>query len=346
MGNNKVKIFIFGRDKVGWSIDEDRKAVTYIFKKCGFLLTGNIFKATHIFCVWYDLLLNFRYRWLIYYSKLFNKKIIVVITNNITLYPYKVDLLKRFVDICISPSENILNFLKMQNLKVYKIPFFVNETIFKPLNISKQKICQKLGIDFNKIAKKIVIGSFQRDSLGNNLMKPKWQKNPDLLIDILEKLPREKYISLLAGPRRHYIMKKCKNKGIPFLFYGDSNYINNLEDDILINNLNLEIINLLYNLIDIYIVSSKSEGGPKQILESSLTKTLIFSTKVGFAPDIIHPELLFNDNHIQSVIKKIIKFYENPNEFNKYIEYNFKRSKQEVNIDVLKEKYRKVILEN
>jgi len=346
MGNSRVKIFIFGRDKIGWSIDEDRKAVTYIFKKCGFHLTKNIFEATHIFCVWYDLLFNFRYKWLVYYSRFLNKKIIVVITNNIILYPYKIDLLKKFVDICIAPSENILNFLKMQNLKVYKIPFFVDENVFKPLEISKQNICQKLGIDFKKVAKKLIIGSFQRDSLGNNLMNAKWQKNPDLLIDILGKLPKEKYILLLAGPRRHYIIKKCVRRGIPFLFYGDYSYIKDVKDDILENNLPLEIINLLYNLIDIYIVTSKSEGGPKQILESSLTKTLIFSTKVGFAPDIIHSKLLFNENHIQSVIKKIIKFYEYPNEFNKYVEYNFKKSKQEVNIDVLKEKYRRMILES
>ncbi len=345
MGSSKIRIFIFGRDKINWSIDKDREAIVSLLKENGFRITESIFEATHIFCVWYDLLLNFKHRWLSYFKNLFNKKLIVIITNDITFTPEKVNFLMKFVDVCIAPSEKMFNFLK-KKIKVYKIPFFVDPQLFKPLKLSKQKICKKLGINYEKIENKIIIGSFQRDSLGKDLSQPKWQKNPDLLIEILEKLPKERYLLLLAGPRRHYIVRKCRENGIPFLFYGDASYLEKWKDDILVNNSSLEIINYLYNLTDIYIVSSKSEGGPKQVIESSFTKTLIFSTKVGLAPDILSPYLLFEEDEIQSLIEKIEKSFKQPQEFNKYIEYNFQKAREGIDLKVLKEKYRRVILEN
>ena len=346
MGNCKIKIFVFGRDRVDWSIDKDRNATIQFLKECGFPLTRNIFQATHIYCVWYDLLFNYKYLWINYLGRVFNKKIIAVITNDITYYLDKVNLLKKYVDICIAPSDKIYNLLKEQKIKVQKIPFFVDVNIFRPLGISKREICKRLGIDYKKIETRVIIGSFQRDSLGKNLQVAKWQKNPDLLIKILQKLPSSKYILLLAGPRRHYLVKKCKEMNIPFLFYGDYSYLKKWEDDIKVNNLSLDVINLLYNLTDIYIIASKSEGGPKQVLESSLTKTLVFSTKVGLAPDILHPYLLFGENEIKLTVERIRKVFEHADEFNKYVEYNFQKTRHEMDLNILKDRYRRVILEN
>ena len=42
-------------------------------------------------------------------------------------------------------------------------------------------------------------------------------------------------------------------------------------------------INELYNLLDLYVVSSRFEGGPQSILECGITKTPIISTNVGIA---------------------------------------------------------------
>jgi len=345
MGSGKIKIFVFGKDNINWSIDKDRESTLFFLKENRFIITRNIFESTHIFCVWYDLLLDFKYQWMKYFKKIFKKKLIAVVTNDITFTPKKVNLLKDLIDTWIAPSEKIFNFLNKKRVKVHKIPFFVNPQLFKRLNLSKQKICEKLGISYKKIENKVVISSFQRDSLGKNLKKPKWQKDPDLLISILEKLPREMYILLLAGPRRHYIVSKCEEKKIPYLFYGDDVYIKRWKDDIYINNLSPSIINLLYNLTDVYIVTSKSEGGPKQVLESSLTKTLIFSTKVGMAPDILHPYLLFEENKINDLGEKILNFYTNPASFDKYIEFNFQKAQNEMKLETLKERYKRVILD-
>ena len=55
-----------------------------------------------------------------------------------------------------------------------------------------------------------------------------------------------------------------------------------------------ENINELYNILNLYIVSSRYEGGPQSILECSLTKTPIISTDVGIASQILSSESIFN----------------------------------------------------
>ena len=53
-------------------------------------------------------------------------------------------------------------------------------------------------------------------------------------------------------------------------------------------------MNKLYNCLDLYIVSSRFEGGPQAILECGITKTPIISTDVGIASEILAPESIFN----------------------------------------------------
>jgi glycosyltransferase involved in cell wall biosynthesis len=42
-----------------------------------------------------------------------------------------------------------------------------------------------------------------------------------------------------------------------------------------------------YNVLDLYLVTSREEGGPKAVLEALATGIPIVSTKVGMAPEII-----------------------------------------------------------
>jgi glycosyltransferase involved in cell wall biosynthesis len=58
----------------------------------------------------------------------------------------------------------------------------------------------------------------------------------------------------------------------------------------------LEVINELYNCLDLYIVSSRYEGGPRSIIECALTRTPIISTRVGIAPEFMDANSLFDMN--------------------------------------------------
>lgn len=298
------KIKIIGNDGVGWSIDKDREHTEFFLKKIENIdITSSFFEANVLYFVWYNQLLKWRYS-LFVYKKIFNKKIVAVITNDIRNHSENYFKLKNVVDIWVSPNSKISKFLEENNAKYIQIPFYVSPEKFFKIEKSKKEISEDLGIDFNLIKDKIIVGSFQRDSLGTDLQKPKWQKNPDLLIKILKEIPREKIVLVLAGPRRHYIISQCKKYNIPYIFVGDKKFIDKNEDDIRENNLSEEKINILYNLIDVYLVTSKSEGGPKSIIESLLTETSVYSTDVGLSADFLPKSKIFSDTEYSNVLQE------------------------------------------
>jgi len=54
-----------------------------------------------------------------------------------------------------------------------------------------------------------------------------------------------------------------------------------------------EVVNELYNCLDLYVVGSRYEGGPQAIFECALTKTPIISTDVGAAKSILAKESIY-----------------------------------------------------
>ena len=55
-----------------------------------------------------------------------------------------------------------------------------------------------------------------------------------------------------------------------------------------------EMLNKLYNVLDLYLVTSRIEGGPQAILECGISKTPIFSTDVGIASKILNQDSIFS----------------------------------------------------
>jgi glycosyltransferase involved in cell wall biosynthesis len=297
------KIFILGQEGTGWSIDKDRFYTIKAIKSLGkYEITNNIFKADVVYAIWWNQLLNWKFK---IFNKVLKKKIIATITNDLSHQENSIKNLIPIVDIFVyanSKQKNKLLELGVSNSSIYFNPFYVDEDIFKSISISKKDICDKFDINYEKIKNKKLIGSFQRDSLGVDLLKPKWQKDPDMLISILNKLDKDLFILLLAGPRRHYIVSECIKYGIEYIFIGNESYIKDNKDDIKVNSIGIEDMPYLYNLIDLYIVSSKSEGGPKAIPESVLCNTPILSTDVGFAKDLLDDENLYKDSE-EAVLK-------------------------------------------
>jgi len=87
-----------------------------------------------------------------------------------------------------------------------------------------------------------------------------------------------------------------------------------------------ENLNELYNCLDLYIVSSRIEGGPQAILECGITKTPIISTDVGVASEILASESIFNMENYEEAkpnmkvaLRNSIK-YSTENGMSKYIE--------------------------
>ena len=156
------------------------------------------------------------------------------------------------------------------------LPFWIDDKVFFPIN-DKNKIKQKWKV--NK--KDYLIGSFQRDSEGKNPKLPKLIKGPDIFFDIVKDIysNRKEVRVILTGKRRDYLINRLKEDKIPFNYY---------------ENISMQEINELYNILDMYIVSSRLEGGPQSILESAITKTPIISTDVGIASEILSEDSLFD----------------------------------------------------
>lgn len=325
-----INITLLGKDGYNWSVDKDKENVEY-FLKLNDHKISNIFHCSHLFCLRYDVLLKTQFIWVKILKKFLRFKIITFITNDIRLYKQKFSKLKNIVDLWVAPSKKIYDFLKREGVNLSLIPFYVCNKEFFFLNKSKEEICNYLKLNYNKVKGKLIVGSFQRDTSSENLKKPKWQKNPDLLIRILRDLPKDQFVLLLAGPLRHYVVNKCEQYNLPYLYYGDFSYIKNNQVDILINNHPSDAINLLYNLSDVYIVSSRSEGGPKAIIEASLTKTLIFSSNVGFASDFLHKDLIFSENNFNVIVSFLVNFVKNKGKIEEYLRYNFKNAKAILN---------------
>ena len=85
-------------------------------------------------------------------------------------------------------------------------------------------------------------------------------------------------------------------------------------------------LNELYNCLDLYIVSSRVEGGPQAIMECSLANVPIISTNVGVASQILDPESIFDMQNYQKanpntdVARRNAERYLIPHGFNKFEE--------------------------
>jgi len=309
---------------MNWSIDKDRKhAEHFLSRTTSAQLSPTALLPSVYYFVWYSQLLSPKSLPVRMARRALGKKVVAVATNDIRLYEDAFNKLVPVVDVWVSPSVKVSAFFEARSARSVQIPFYVSPKEFYRVDDDRMSIATKLGIDASLLSEKIVVGSFQRDSLGDDLSRPKWQKDPDVLIDICRKLPRERVLLLLAGPRRHYVVGQCRKHNIPYLFVGDERCIEERSDDVHVNNLPEDKMNLLYNLVDVYIVSSKSEGGPKAIMEASLARTLIVSTDVGLAPDFLHADLIYSAADTETVAKFISEHPPGAGTTKHYIDHNY-----------------------
>lgn len=288
-----IKILFQGGDNIGWSLDADRKNIKEAIFRLGLIESQSIWNADiiHNLC-WYQL---FEKRNL---ASVLKKNILVTCASFVDPEEkyngnrWSISFAKKIARAWISPSSKQHNLLIRSGLRSFLLPFYIDLNIFNPkirkLH-SREEILHRFSIPPEIVSGKLIIGSFQRDSLGTCLDQPKWQKGPDILVELLRELPRENYILLLAGPRRHYLLRSCKRHQIPYYYIGNEMST----DDLYSNALSIEEMPWLYALCDLYLVTSRSEGGPKAILEASATNTMVISSDVGLASDFLDSRFIY-----------------------------------------------------
>jgi glycosyltransferase involved in cell wall biosynthesis len=155
--------------------------------------------------------------------------------------------------------------------KTVLIPIGIDTDLFAPPSEAKRAEARsRLGIPDERI----VIGSFQKDGVGwGEGMEPKRIKGPDVFLQVVERLSRERPLFvLLTGPSRGYVRQGLDRLGVPYRHAMLSEY--------------REIVSW-YHALDLYLVTSREEGGPKAVLESMATGVPLVSTRVGMAADIV-----------------------------------------------------------
>ena len=156
------------------------------------------------------------------------------------------------------------------------LPFWANQNIFFDIK-DQENLRDKYKISKNDF----LIGSFQRDTEGKDLVSPKLSKGPDQFVQIVKKIQKknDNIAVLLTGRRRQYVINEVKEAGIKYYYF---------------EMVSFKELNELYNCLDLYIVSSRYEGGPQAIMECAVTRTPIISTDVGIASQVLDRKSIFN----------------------------------------------------
>ena len=216
-----------------------------------------------------------------------NKKVILTVHH---IVPEKFDQQQlnlflfrdQFVDAYHVPCEKTQKQIKNLTSKpIFTIPFWSNPKLWYEIN-DKASLRKKYELN----EEDFIVGSFQRDTEGSDLISPKLEKGPDIFCDKVIEMSKDsnkKVTVLLAGWRRQYVMKRLEEAEIPFKYL-------ELPD--------FTTINELYNCLDLYMITARHEGGPQSIIECALTNTPCVSTDVGLARLILSDESIF-DNSLQ-----------------------------------------------
>jgi glycosyltransferase involved in cell wall biosynthesis len=155
--------------------------------------------------------------------------------------------------------------------KIAVIPIGCETDRFLPPTPEQRRLArERFGIRPDEI----VIGSFQKDGEGwGNGDKPKLIKGPDLFLAAVERLAKDMPVFvLLGGPARGYVRSGLERLGIRYAYHYAPD--------------RLELAKL-YHPLDLYLVTSREEGGPMALMESMASHVPVVSSRVGMAPDLI-----------------------------------------------------------
>lgn len=176
-------------------------------------------------------------------------------------------------------NDQTLNFIRqLTNKPIHLVPYWANQKIWK-------RTGEKFGLraKYKIPSDSFVVGSFQRDTEGKDLITPKLEKGPDLLADYVikknEMLNGNLHV-VLGGWRRQYIINRLNVAGVKYTYLERPDH---------------NTINELYQTLDIYPVTARCEGGPQSLIECGLLDVPVVSRNVGIASQVLPKEAINDD---------------------------------------------------
>ena len=316
----RFKVHFTGGEGINWALDHDIQHLRKLSQD--FVDVVPLHQAEIVHTVFWHALMS------IPEKHLAGKKVVASIADKpqiIMSRPEYLTLRDR-VSMWLCEYYDSLNFVSNCGLPCMLFPDPIDVHQFAPPESRQESVASlkaRLGIP----ADRYLIGNFHRDSSGTDLSLPKKQKGADVLLEVATILHRMglPVHFLLAGPRRHWLRRGFKERGIPYTFMGREVP----EDDLKENTLSLDDVAALYRGLDAYAIASRWEGAPNSVLECAASKTKVISTRVGQSPDILMRGQLFDnaadgaellardlrDNYLASALEAA---YEQIHKFNTY----------------------------
>jgi glycosyltransferase involved in cell wall biosynthesis len=174
------------------------------------------------------------------------------------------------------PNKHTEAFIQPLTQKpIHVIPYWANNKIWRPTG-TKKELREKHGFPVDGY----LVGSFQRDTEGSDLISPKLEKGPDLLCNWFDTIQNSAVHVILAGWRRQYVIERLQKRGIAFSYFEKPSQ---------------DVINDLYQTLDLYPVTARYEGGPQSLIEAGLLGIPVVSRDVGMASQVLS-SIAINDD--------------------------------------------------
>jgi glycosyltransferase involved in cell wall biosynthesis len=275
-----------GDQQIKWALDEDLRWARQALD--GEIQEASPWRSRIIHAAWWPSALRLGS------DALRSRRVVCFVDNAPSLYARQPEFyaVEPFVDKWIVRSRQAAGQFETLGIEAEWAPYCVDpKTFFRlpPNDADLQALRRQIGLPEDAY----VIGNFHLDTaftIGPD--RPKWQKGPDIFAEIVRRVreAESRVCVLLAGPRRHWLRQRLKGLDVPVFFAGREI----AGDDFASNILDRPTLNRLYNLLDLYLVCSRWEGGPHSILEACFSRTKVLSTRVGIAEDVLGTPSLFD----------------------------------------------------
>ncbi len=208
----------------------------------------------------------------------------------------------KFIDrIQVSQSyiESIVLNTGIDENKVHRIPIGIDINNF-PFRNDVDKI--NFRKEFNIPENAFLVGSFQKDGNGwGRGDEPKLIKGPDIFLETIKALKTkiDNLTVLLTGPSRGYVKAGLEKLGVSYHHFNLNDY---------------HEISKYYRMLDIYLITSREEGGPRAVFESMASGIPLVTTKVGQAMDVVEHNRngwMVDVGDVDGIVEFVTFIYEN-----------------------------------
>ena len=274
------RLFVVG-DDVGWSIDDDRDRLTATARRLGYEVGPSAWarSAERQAVFHHDHFSALRPRWL-------DSSLALGLsyfhgrpgTPGYPEFDRAYETLKRHaqridrVQVTHAEMHELVLAAGIDPARVHRIPIGVDLENFPLVDQARRTTArQELGIPHSAF----VVGSFVKDGVGlGDGNEPKQVKGPDTLVAVLARL-REAIPELfvvVTGPARGYVRRELESRGIAYrhALLGSRSELGRG-----------------YHALDVTLVASRQEGGPKAVLESLAAGVPLVATRVGQAQELV-----------------------------------------------------------